>query len=335
MNELYIYICFSKLLMMTQDSFERRHIGANDNDVEQMLETVGVGSINELIKETIPNSILKNEELKVEEAVSEEEYLTKLKKIALKNKNFNSYIGQGYYGTITPNVIKRNILCNPGWYTAYTPYQAEIAQGRLEALLNFQTFVTDLTGMELANASLLDESTAAAESMLMFYHMRSRGQVKSNVNKFFVSESIFLQTKDVLFARAEPLEIEIITGDPEKIELTNEFFGAIIQYPDAYGEIRDYSSFTTEAKSLDIQVSVIADIMSLVILDSPGSWGADVVVGSTQRFGVPMGYGGPHAAFFACKESHKRHIPGRIIGVSLDVHGNPALNGTSNKRTTH
>ena len=335
MNDLYIYICFSKLLMMIQDSFERRHIGANDNDVKQMLETVGVGSINELIKETIPNSILKNEELKVEDAVSEEEYLTKLKKIALKNKNFNSYIGQGYYGTITPNVIKRNILCNPGWYTAYTPYQAEIAQGRLEALLNFQTFVTDLTGMELANASLLDESTAAAESMLMFYHMRSRGQVKSNVNKFFVSESIFLQTKDVLFARAEPLEIEIITGDPEKIELTNEFFGAIIQSPDAYGEIHDYSSFTTKAKSLNIQVSVIADIMSLVILDSPGSWGADVVVGSTQRFGVPMGYGGPHAAFFACKESHKRHIPGRIIGVSLDVHGNPALRMALQTREQH
>ena len=320
---------------MIQNSFERRHIGANDNDVERMLKAVGVGSINELIKETIPNSILKNEELKVEDAVSEEEYLTKLKKIALKNKNFNSYIGQGYYGTITPNVIKRNILCNPGWYTAYTPYQAEIAQGRLEALLNFQTFVTDLTGMELANASLLDESTAAAESMLMFYHMRSRGQVKSKVNKFFVSESIFLQTKDVLFARAEPLEIEIITGDPEKIELTNEFFGAIIQYPDAYGEINDYSSFTSNAKSLEIQVSVIADIMSLVILESPGSWGADVVVGSTQRFGVPMGYGGPHAAFFACKESHKRHIPGRIIGVSLDVHGNPALRMALQTREQH
>ena len=320
---------------MNQDSFERRHIGVDEKDVEHMLKSIGVKSINELISETIPNSILKKEPLNIKSAVTEQDYLLSLNKIANKNKSFHNYIGQGYYGTVTPNVIKRNILCNPGWYTAYTPYQAEIAQGRLEALLNFQTFVTDLTGMELANASLLDESTAAAESMLMFYHMRSRSQVKSKVNKFFVSENIFLQTKEVLFARAEPLEIEIITGDPLEIELTNEFFGGIIQYPDAYGEIYDYSEFTSKAKNLEIQVSVIADIMSLVLLQSPGSWGADVVVGSTQRFGVPMGYGGPHAAYFACKESHKRYIPGRIIGVSLDVHGNPALRMALQTREQH
>ena len=300
-----------------------------------MLNTIGLDSVDELIHQTIPNSILKNSPLKIEDAITENDYLKKLKDIADLNKNFDNYIGQGYYGTLTPSVIKRNILCNPGWYTAYTPYQAEIAQGRLEALLNFQTCVTELTGMEIANASLLDESTAAAESMLMFFHMRSRSQVKSNVNKFFVSNDLYLQTIDVITARAEPLGIEIIFGDANTIELSNEFFGAIVQYPNAYGEIYDYSEFTSSARNLDIQVSVIADIMSLVLLKSPGSWGADVVVGSTQRFGVPMSYGGPHAAFFACKDSHKRYIPGRIIGVSLDVHGNPALRMALQTREQH
>ena len=320
---------------MDINSFENRHIGANQDDIKKMLNTIGLDSVDELIHQTIPNSILKNSPLKIEDAITENDYLKKLKVIADLNKNFDNYIGQGYYGTLTPSVIKRNILCNPGWYTAYTPYQAEIAQGRLEALLNFQTCVTELTGMEIANASLLDESTAAAESMLMFFHMRSRSQVKSNVNKFFVSNDLYLQTIDVITARAEPLGIEIIFGDANTIELSNEFFGAIVQYPNAYGEIYDYSEFTSSAKNLDIQVSVIADIMSLVLLKSPGSWGADVVVGSTQRFGVPMSYGGPHAAFFACKDSHKRYIPGRIIGVSLDVHGNPALRMALQTREQH
>lgn len=320
---------------MDINSFENRHIGANQDDIKKMLNTIGLGSVDELIHQTIPNSILKNSPLKIEDAITENDYLKKLKEIADLNKNFDNYIGQGYYGTLTPSVIKRNILCNPGWYTAYTPYQAEIAQGRLEALLNFQTCVTELTGMEIANASLLDESTAAAESMLMFFHMRSRSQVKSNVNKFFVSNDLYLQTIDVITARAEPLGIEIIFGDANTIELSNEFFGGIVQYPNAYGEIYDYSEFTSSARNLDIQVSVIADIMSLVLLKSPGSWGADVVVGSTQRFGVPMSYGGPHAAFFACKDSHKRYIPGRIIGVSLDVHGNPALRMALQTREQH
>ncbi len=320
---------------MNLNSFENRHIGANDNDIKKMLKTIGLDSVDELIHQTIPNSILKKSPLKIEDAISENDYIHKIKEIADLNKNFDNYIGQGYYGTLTPSVIKRNILCNPGWYTAYTPYQAEIAQGRLEALLNFQTCVTELTGMEIANASLLDESTAAAESMLMFFHMRSRIQVKSNVNKFFVSNDLFLQTIDVITARAEPLGIEIVFGDANSIKLTNEFFGAIVQYPNAYGEIYDYSEFTSSAKDLDIQVSVIADIMSLVLLKSPGGWGADVVVGSTQRFGVPMSYGGPHAAFFACKDSHKRYIPGRIIGVSLDVHGNPALRMALQTREQH
>ena len=320
---------------MDINSFENRHIGANQDDINKMLNTIGLGSVDELIHQTIPNSILKNSPLKISDAITENDYLIKLKEIADLNKNFDNYIGQGYYGTLTPSVIKRNILCNPGWYTAYTPYQAEIAQGRLEALLNFQTCVTELTGMEIANASLLDESTAAAESMLMFFHMRSRSQVKSNVKKFFVSNDLYLQTIDVITARAEPLGIEIVFGDANSIDLSNEFFGAIVQYPNAYGEIYDYSEFTSSAKNLDIQVSVIADIMSLVLLKSPGSWGADVVVGSTQRFGVPMSYGGPHAAFFACKESHKRYIPGRIIGVSLDVHGNPALRMALQTREQH
>ena len=320
---------------MNPNSFENRHIGASNDDVKTMLNCIGLDSIDQLIKQTIPNSILKKEELNIKSAINENEYLSTLKKTAQLNKNYNNFIGQGYYGTFTPSVIKRNILCNPGWYTAYTPYQAEIAQGRLEALLNFQTFVTELSGMELANASLLDESTAAAESMLMFFHMRSRSQVKSNVNKFFVSDDIFLQTMEVITARAEPLGIELVFGDPKSTDLNNEFFGAIVQYPNAYGEIYDYGDFTNSAKEFDIQVSVIADIMSLVLLKSPGSWGADVVVGSTQRFGVPMSYGGPHAAFFACKESHKRFIPGRIIGVSLDTHGNPALRMALQTREQH
>ena len=320
---------------MNPNSFENRHIGVNNEDVETMLTCIGLDSIDQLIKQTIPNSILKKEELNIKSAINENEYLSSLKKTAQLNKNYDNFIGQGYYGTFTPSVIKRNILCNPGWYTAYTPYQAEIAQGRLEALLNFQTFVTELSGMELANASLLDESTAAAESMLMFFHMRSRSQVKSNVNKFFVSDDIFLQTLEVITARAEPLGIELVFGDPKSIDLNNEFFGAIVQYPNAYGDIYDYGDFTNSAKEFDIQVSVIADIMSLVLLKSPGSWGADVVVGSTQRFGVPMSYGGPHAAFFACRESHKRFIPGRIIGVSLDTHGNPALRMALQTREQH
>ena len=290
---------------MNPNEFVKRHIGVDESSCKKMLQTIGCKSIDELIEQTIPKSILKNKSLNIKDALSEDEYLNNLKTIGSKNKAFDNYIGQGYYGTITPSVIKRNILCNPGWYTAYTPYQAEIAQGRLEALLNFQTFVTELTGMEIANASLLDEATAAAEAMLMFFHMRSRTQIKSNVLKFFVSDKIFEQTKEVIIARAEPLNIEVIFGDPNEINLNGEFFGSIVQYPDSYGEIYDYSDFTKTAHELNIQVAVIADIMSLVLLKSPGSWGADVVVGSTQRFGVPMGYGGPHAAYFACKEEHK------------------------------
>ena len=318
-----------------QNSFVNRHIGIRNDEVSTMLSEIGNKTIDELVRQTIPHSILKDDNLKVDEAVNENDYLKHLQQLANKNTLNDNYIGQGYYGTIIPNVIKRNILCNPGWYTAYTPYQAEIAQGRLEALLNFQTMITELTGMELANASLLDESTAAAEAMLMFFHMRSRDQVKRNVNKFFLSEKVFEQNKEVIVARAEPLGIEVVIGDAESIKFGDEFFGAIVQYPDAYGEVHDYSDFVEKAKQFQIPVAAIADIMSLVLLKSPASWGADVVVGSTQRFGVPMGYGGPHAAYFACGEEHKRFIPGRIIGVSLDSNGNPALRMALQTREQH
>ena len=318
-----------------QNSFVNRHIGIRNDEVSTMLSEIGNKTIDELVRQTIPHSILKDDNLKVDEAVNENDYLKHLQQLANKNTLNDNYIGQGYYGTIIPNVIKRNILCNPGWYTAYTPYQAEIAQGRLEALLNFQTMITELTGMELANASLLDESTAAAEAMLMFFHMRSRDQVKRNVNKFFLSEKVFEQNKEVIVARAEPLGIEVVIGDAESIKFGDEFFGAIVQYPDAYGEVHDYSNFVEKAKQFQIPVAAIADIMSLVLLKSPASWGADVVVGSTQRFGVPMGYGGPHAAYFACGEEHKRFIPGRIIGVSLDSNGNPALRMALQTREQH
>ena len=317
------------------NSFVNRHVGIKEHEISEMLSEIGNNSVQELIDQTIPKSILKQDELKVGDAFNESDYLNHLNDIARKNKLFDNYIGQGFYGTNVPNVIKRNILCNPGWYTAYTPYQAEIAQGRLEALLNFQTLITELTGMELANASLLDEATAAAEAMLMFFHMRSRDQQKRNVNKFFISEKIFEQNKEVMIARAEPLGIEVVTADPEEISFTDDFFGAIIQYPDAFGEVCDYRKFVEKTKAFSIPVAAIADIMSLVLLQNPASWGADVVVGSTQRFGVPMGYGGPHAAYFACKEAHKRFIPGRIIGVSLDSNGNPALRMALQTREQH
>ena len=317
------------------NSFVNRHIGIKEHEISEMLSEIGNNSIQELIDQTIPKSILKQDELKVGDAFNENDYLNHLHSIANKNKLYDNYIGQGFYGTNVPNVIKRNILCNPGWYTAYTPYQAEIAQGRLEALLNFQTLITELTGMELANASLLDEATAAAEAMLMFFHMRSRDQQKRNVNKFFISEKIFEQNKEVMIARAEPLGIEVVTADPEEVSFTDDFFGAIIQYPDAFGEVCDYRKFVEKTKAFSIPVAAIADIMSLVLLQNPASWGADVVVGSTQRFGVPMGYGGPHAAYFACKEAHKRFIPGRIIGVSLDSNGNPALRMALQTREQH
>ncbi|MBG16261.1 MAG: glycine dehydrogenase (aminomethyl-transferring) [Crocinitomicaceae bacterium] len=320
---------------MSHKSFSKRHIGVSNEDQQKMLSTVKSNSISDLIDQTIPSKIRSCKDLSVGESMNERDYLSHIQKIAKKNKLFDSFIGQGYYGTETPSVILRNVLENPGWYTAYTPYQAEISQGRLEALLNFQTMISDLTGMELSNASLLDEGTAAAEAMLMFFHMRSRKQEKQGVNKFFVANSIFTQTKEVIECRAEPLGIELIYGDTDSIQLDSSYFGGIVQYPDKFGNVSSHKSFADKCHDNDIKLAVIADILSLVLLESPGSWGADVVVGCTQRFGVPMGYGGPHAAYFACREEYKRFIPGRIIGVSVDSYGNKALRMALQTREQH
>ncbi len=320
---------------MAFDKFVNRHIGPRDNEISRMLEIVGADSLDGLIKETVPPSIMIEKPLELPEAMSEFEYLNYIRKIGSKNKQYRSFIGMGYYGTASPSVIIRNVLENPGWYTSYTPYQAEISQGRLEALLNYQTMVSELTGMELANASLLDEATAGAEAMIMMHNARSRAAVKAGVNRLFVDEMIFPQTLDVILTRAEPLGIELVMGDYAEQELDNSFFGAILQYPSANGDIIDYKGFVDKAHSVEALVAVASDLMSLVLLIPPGEWGADIVFGSNQRFGLPMGYGGPHAGFFATRESLKRSMPGRIIGVSVDSNGKPALRMALQTREQH
>ncbi|MDB5145782.1 MAG: gcvP [Mucilaginibacter sp.] len=314
-----------------QEKFQHRHIAPNAADTAQMLKTVGVSSLDELIAQTIPARIRLKKPLDLPPAKSEFDYLNTLKQTASKNKVFKSFIGQGYYDVIVPGVIQRNILENPGWYTQYTPYQAEIAQGRLQALLNFQTMVIDLTGMEIANASLLDEGTAAAEAMFMQYSLRKN----QNAKVFFVSDEVFPQTIDILKTRSEPYGIEIQIGDHRTVELNENIFGAIVQYPAGHGQVYDYSGFAAKGHEKGIKLTVVADIMSLALLTPPGEWGADVVVGSTQRFGVPMGFGGPHAAFFATKDEYKRSIPGRIIGVTIDSAGNYALRMALQTREQH
>ena len=316
-------------------NFSDRHIGPRNSDVQQMIEKIGITSINQLIEETVPSQIMLNRDMDLPEAMSEIRFSEHMKSIAQKNKIYRSYIGMGYYNTILPAVIHRNILENPGWYTSYTAYQAEISQGRLEALLNFQTMVSDLTAMDLANASLLDEGTSAAEAMIMLFNTRTRLQKKEGVKKFFVSELCFPQTIDLLKTRSEPLEIELVIGNHENIEIDNTFYGVILQYPAKYGVAIDYSDFTKKVKAMDISVIVAADLLSLSLLTPPGEWGADVVVGTTQRFGIPLGYGGPHAAYFATSEKYKRNIPGRIIGVSQDVNGNRALRMALQTREQH
>lgn len=320
---------------MNTDVFASRHIGIKEEDFQPMLKRVNVENIEQLIFETIPEDIRLEHPLQLDAPMSEHEFLYHIQKLGNKNKVFKSYIGLGYHASLTPSVIKRNILENPGWYTAYTPYQAEIAQGRLEALLNFQTVVTDLTGMEIANASLLDESTAAAEAMTMLFDVRSRAQKKSNVLKFFVSEEILPQTLSLLKTRSTPLNIELVVGNHEDFTFENDFFGAILQYPGKHGQVHDYANFVSRAKENDIKVAVAADILSLVLLTPPGEIGVDVVVGTTQRFGIPLGYGGPHAAFFATKEAYKRSIPGRIIGVTKDTDGKPAMRMALQTREQH
>lgn len=316
-------------------NFQSRHIGPDKAETTQMLKKVNVSSLDQLIEETIPANIRLKKPLNLPEALSEFQYAKHIRQLASKNKLYKSYIGLGYYGTIVPAVIQRNILENPGWYTAYTPYQAEISQGRLEAILNFQTMIMDLTGMQIANASLLDEGTAAAEAMNMFYNSRTRDQIKNNANVFFVSDECFPQTIDILKTRSAPLGIELVIGKWNEFKFNDKVFGAILQYPTSDGIVNDYAEFVKNAKSVSAMVVAAADIMSLAILTPPGEWGADCVIGSSQRFGVPMGYGGPHAAFFATKEDYKRNIPGRIIGVSIDAEGNAALRMALQTREQH
>ncbi|MEX2595286.1 MAG: aminomethyl-transferring glycine dehydrogenase [Salibacteraceae bacterium] len=320
---------------MKHDSFQLRHIGPRREEIDSMLKTVGVSSIDQLIDETVPKAIRLKRPLKIDEGISEFDFLERAKELGAKNKLFKNYIGQGYYGTITPSVIKRNILENPGWYTAYTPYQAEISQGRLEALLNFQTVVSDLTGLEISNASLLDEGTAAAEAAIMLFHSRSREQVKSKANKFFIDDMCFTQTIEVVKSKAEALDIDVIIGKAETIELDERFFGALIQSPNKEGVISDYTPLVKQTDEMKIKLVVASDLLALCITNPPGEWGADVVVGSSQRFGVPMGYGGPHAGFFATRDDYKRHIPGRIIGVSVDRENKPALRMALQTREQH
>ena len=320
---------------MNTNSFQRRHIGPSNEEQAKMLATINAKNLEQLIDETVPDNILLSSPLDLEPAMSEYEYLAHIKELSEKNKVFKSYIGLGYNEAIVPSVIQRNILENPGWYTAYTPYQAEIAQGRLEALLNYQTMICDLTGMELANASLLDEATAAAEAMTLLYDVRERAKKKAGAHKFFVSSEILPQTLSLLQTRSTPIGIELVIGNHEDFDFTDDFFGAILQYPGKLGQVFDYENFVAKANGNNIKVAVAADILSLVKLKAPGEFGASVVVGTTQRFGIPLGYGGPHAAFFATKQAYKRSIPGRIIGVTKDLNGKRALRMALQTREQH
>ena len=320
---------------MHQDEFVLRHIGPSESETNKMLASLEVDSIEELLRQTIPQEIRLMSPLSLSKGISENKFLKELRILSDENKLFETYIGLGYHPTVTPAVIQRNILENPGWYTAYTPYQAEIAQGRLEALFNFQTMVCDLTGMELSNASLLDESTAAAEAMSMIFAIRSRDQKKNNSSKLFVSDQVLPQTLAVLKTRATPLKIELVVGSEKDFDYDETFFGALFQYPGKFGEIIDLQSAVDKAKILGIKTIVAADLLSLTLLEAPGQYGVDIVVGTTQRFGIPLGYGGPHAAFFATKVEYKRYIPGRIIGQTIDQDGNPALRMALQTREQH
>ena len=312
------------------DIFTERHIGPSDDDIALMLNDLGFSSMSEFINNVIPDSIVLNSRLNVGDGIGEKEALKILKSYASKNKVFKSYLGNGYYGTVTPGVIKRNILENPGWYTQYTPYQAEIAQGRLEALLNFQTMVSDLTGMDIANASLLDEATAAAEAMSM-----ACNALRGKRSTLAIIDDMNQQTVNVVKTRAEPLEIKIVEVSSSDLTVDEDIFAIMVQYPSRSGTIRDYSKLVEEAHAKGSLVIVVADLMSLCLLKSPGSWGADIVIGNSQRFGVPMGYGGPHAAFISTKDKLKRNLPGRLIGVSKDSHGNDALRLALQTREQH
>ena len=322
--------------MKTFDSFVDRHTGLNTKeDLQQMLATIGVGSVEELLQQVIPQNIRLKKALDLPEAMSEYEYASHIANLAAKNRTFRSFIGMGYYPNVVPAVVSRNVFENPAWYTSYTPYQAEISQGRLEALLNYQTAILSLTGMEVANCSLLDEATATAEAMLMMYALRSRDAVKQGKNQLFVDENIFPQTLDVLLTRSEPFGIEIIRDDFATYEFTGKEFGAVLQFPAANGEVRDYAGFAAKAHEAGVLVTAVADLLSLALLKSPAEWGADIAVGTTQRFGCPMGLGGPSAGYMATRDAYKRNMPGRIIGVSVDRLGNKALRMSLQMREQH
>ncbi len=320
---------------MQTDSFVLRHIGPRQDQVKEMLKTIGVHSLDELINNTIPSDIRLKNTLNLPEALSENEFASHIQNLGNKNKQFKTYIGLGYHNTTLPAVIQRNIFENPSWYTSYTPYQAEISQGRLEALLNYQTVISDFTGLPIANSSLLDEGTAAAEAMIMLLNGRSRSQKKADALKFFVSEEVLPQTVAILTTRSTPLGIELVIGNHEKINFDASYFGAIVQYPAKHGKIYDYTEFIANAHEKEVKVVVAADILSLSILKSPAEMGADVAVGTTQRFGIPLGFGGPHAGYFATHDSYKRLIPGRIIGVTIDTDGNRALRMALQTREQH
>ena len=322
------------LFEQQQQEFQGRHIGPNETETAEMLRTIGVKSVDELIEKTVPAAIRLKKPLTIDGPVSEYKYLSDLKVVASKNKVYKSYIGQGYYDTITPSVILRNVFENPGWYTQYTPYQAEIAQGRLESLLNYQTMVSDLTGLPIANASLLDEGTAAAEAMTMFFNQKNKADHISHP-KFFVDNNIFAQTKDLLLTRSLPIGIELVHGDYTTAVLDETFFGAIVQYPNSKGSIEDYRGFIEKVHSISGFVVMATDLLALTLLTPPGELGADVAIGNSQRLGVPMGFGGPHAAFFSTKDEFKRSIPGRLIGVSIDAQGNRALRMALQTREQH
>lgn len=315
--------------------FQARHIGPNERQTAEMLKAIGLGSLDELIDRTVPPAIRMKEELNLPVAMSESEYLEHIKEVSLRNKTFRNYIGQGYYDTIVPSVILRNVFENPGWYTQYTPYQAEISQGRLESLLNFQTMVSDLTGLPIANASLLDEATAAAEAMSMFFGTVNKDIHAATKPKFFVDNETFPQTIDVVITRAKPIGVEVVTGDYRTAKLDDSYFGALVQYPNDKGSLEDYREFIQSVHNIGGYVAMATDLLALTLLTSPGELGADVALGIAQRFGVPLGYGGPHAAFFAAKDDFKRSLPGRIIGVSVDAQGNRALRMALQTREQH
>src|SRR5579859_1708418 len=316
------------------EKFESRHNAPDEAQIHAMLNVVNAKSVDELIGQTVPPAIRLKNPLNLPKAQSEHEFLKGFKKLTSKNKIYKSYIGTGYYDCITPGVILRNVLENPGWYTAYTPYQAEIAQGRMEALINFQTMIMDLTGMEIANASLLDEATAAAEALHLLH--ASRKPEKKNAHKFFVDQNTFPQVVDLLKTRSTPIGVDLVVGDVAQLDITDaDVFAVYLQNPDNHGAVKDHTALIASAHEKNVFVVVGSDLMSLLLMKSPGEMGADVVVGSSQRFGVPMGFGGPHAAFFATKDEFKRQMPGRIIGVSVDASGNPAYRMALQTREQH